>query len=215
MTIDLGTAANFGALGGSKVANTGFTIINGDVGVWPSASITGFPPGIATGTIHTGDAVAATAQADLLTAYNAAHDAPGGSAGPGELGGATLTAGVYTFGSSAAWTFGAGDLTLDANDNPNAQWIFQIGTTLITPANANVVLIKGASANNVFWQVGSSATLGATNNFAGNILAYTSITLGGGALNGRALAINAKVEISVAETITTTVADSNLHITED
>ncbi len=212
VTIDLGTAANFGALGGSKVANTGFTIINGDVGVWPSASITGFPPGIATGTIHTGDAVAATAQADLLTAYNAAHDAPGGSAGPGELGGATLTAGVYTFGSSAAWTFGAGDLTLDANDNPNAQWIFQIGTTLITPANANVVLIKGASANNVFWQVGSSATLGATNNFAGNILAYTSITLGGGALNGRALAINAKVEISVAETITTTVADSNLHI---
>lgn len=202
----LGSAQSFAVLGGSTVSNTGSSVITGDLGVSPGSAITGFfgtvendGPGIVNGVIHEGDATAATAHTALITAYTAAFNATGGVAGPADLGGATLTPGVYTYASAAPWT--AGTLTLDGQSNPSAQWIFQIGSTLITPGGATVSLINGASANNVFWQVGSSATLGGTNTFAGNILADASIGLGGGTLDGRALAINGAVTISVAETI--------------
>jgi hypothetical protein len=144
----------------------------------------------------------------LITAYNVAAGATGGVQGPNDtngLGGVTLTPGVYTYDSAAPWS--DGNLTLNGQGNPNAQWIFQIGTALTTPADAKVLLINGASANHVFWQMGSSLTLGANNTFAGNILAYTSISLGGGTLNGRALAINGAVTISVAETMTVNVPE--------
>jgi hypothetical protein len=204
--VSLGTAANFAVLGGSGVTNAqSGTWITGDVGSSPTESVSGITAGMVTGNLYlAGDASAVKAQAhaDASAAYTAAHDATGGAAGPADLGGVTLTPGVYTYGVGAAtWTYGAGDLTLNALGNPSAQWIFQIGTTLITPADARVLLINGASANNVFWQVGTSATLGGTNTFAGNILADQSITLGGGTLNGRALAINALVSIPTATTI--------------
>ncbi len=202
VTITMGTAANFAILGGSAVSNTGSSVINnGNVGSSPTSTVNGFPPGVVNNGILYLAADPATAQAhtDLVIAYTAAQTALGGSPGPADLGGATLTPGAYTYASTAPWT--AGTLTLDGLGNPNAQWIFQIGTGLTTPAGAAVVLINGASSDHVFWQVGSSAVLGATNTFAGNILANTSITLGGGTLNGRALAIGGAVTITTAETI--------------
>jgi hypothetical protein len=201
-SIVLGSAGSFGLLGGSGVTNTGSSVINnGNVGSAPTPSVSGFPPGLVNNGILYLAADPATAQAhtDLITAYTAAQGALGGVTGPADLGGATLTPGVYIYTSAAPWT--AGTLTLNGLGNPNAQWIFQINSTLITPAGAAVLLENGASPNNVFWQVGSSATLGATNTFAGNILAETSITLGGGTLYGRALAINGAVSISTAETV--------------
>jgi hypothetical protein len=202
--ISLGTAADFAVLGGSGVTNAvAGTVINGDVGSSPTKSISGLLPADVNGILYAAAGpVVIQAKLDLVNAYNAAAGATGGVPGPAELGGATLLPGVYTYTTAASWTFGAGNLTLDANGDSSAQWIFQIGTTLVTPANANVLLIRGASANNVFWQIGSSLTLGANNTFAGNILAYTSITLAGGTLNGRALASGGAVSISGAvETI--------------
>ena len=207
--IDLGTAANFAALGGSGVTNAeSGTLITGDVGSWPTEAVSGITAGMVTGNLYlAGDnpAVTAQAHADASAAYTAAFNATGGVAGPGDLGGATLTPGVYTFATTAPWTAGA--LTLDAQGDPDAQWIFQIGTGLTTPANTAVLLIGGASANNVFWQIGTSLTLGANNTFAGNILADQSITLGGGTLEGRALAINALVSIPTATIINAPVPE--------
>ena len=204
----MGSAQSFAVLGGSTVTNTGSSVINGDLGVSPGTAITGFfgtvendGPGIVNGAIHEGDATAALAHTALIIAYTAAQTATGGVAGPANLGGAILTPGVYTYAAAAPWATAGTTLTLDALGNSSAQWIFQIGSTLITPASATVALIDGASANNVFWQVGTSATLGATNAFAGSILADKSIGLGGGTLDGRALAITGAVTISVAETI--------------
>ena len=179
-SVDLGTAATFGVLAGSGVTNAiSGTIINGDVGSYPTPSISGLLPAYVKGILYpAAGAVVGQAKLDMGNAYTAAAGATGGVPGPAELGGATLLPGVYTYGVAASWTFGAGDLTLDANGDSSAQWIFQIGTTLITPANANVLLIRGASANNVFWKIGSSLTLGANSAFAGNIIANaTSITL--------------------------------------
>ena len=198
--IMLGTAGDFAVLGGSAVTNTGSSVINGNVGSAPTPAVTGFPPGVVNGVLYLApDPATAQAHTDANTAYTAAKNAPGGTAGPADLGGANLSPGVYTYAVAAPWT--AGTLTLDALGDANAQWIFQIGSTLITPAGATVSLLNGASPDHVFWQVGSSATLGATNTFAGNILAQTSITLGGGSLHGRALAIDGAVTISVAETV--------------
>jgi len=184
------------------VTNAGASVINnGNVGSAPTATVTGFPPGVVNnGTLYTvADSVTAQAHTDLISAYMDALTAPGGIPGPADLGGATLIPGVYTYASTAPWT--AGTLTLDGQGDPNAEWIFQIGSAITTPVGAIVNLINGASPDHVFCQIGSSATLGATNTFAGNILAQTSITLDGGTLNGRALAIDGLVSITTAETV--------------
>ena len=192
----LGTAGSFAVLGGSTVTNTGPTIIIGDLGVSPGTAITGFPPGtVVGGTIHAADAVAAQAQNANTTAYNnLASQACNTTFGvPTDLAGMTLVPGVYCFSSSAALT---GALTLNAQGDPNAVWVFKIASTLITGSNASVVTINGGQQCNVFWQVGSSATIGTGTSFAGNILALTSITLTTNAtLAGRALAQNGAVTL--------------------
>jgi len=189
----LGSASSFAVLAGSTVTNTGATTtIVGDVGVSPGSAITGMPAGQPTGTIHAGDAVAAQAQSDLTTAYNALAGLPCNTdLTSQDLGGKTLGPGVYCFSSSAGLT---GTLTLDAQGDPNAVFIFQIGSTITTATNAAVVMIGGGRACNVFWQVGSSATLGTGTAFVGNIVALASITLTTGvSLSGRALARNGAV----------------------
>jgi Ice-binding-like/PEP-CTERM motif len=190
--IDLGTAAAFGVLGASTVTNTGPTVIDGELGVFPGTAITGFPPGMS-GTVHDSDAVAMTAQADATTAYNfAAGLAPTHNLTGEDLGGLTLGPGVYKFDSSAFLT---GDLTLDGEGDPDASFVFQIGSTLITASASDVNFIGGANGNDVFWQVGSSATLGTTTQFVGSIVALASVTLTTGAniACGRAIALTAAV----------------------
>ncbi|MBC7817779.1 MAG: DUF3494 domain-containing protein, partial [Planctomycetaceae bacterium] len=191
----LGTAESFAILGASTVTNTGPTVITGNLGVSPGSAVTGFPPGIVTppGTIHAADAVAALAQSDLTIAYNdLAGRASNFNLTGTDLGGLTLTPGVYTFASSAQLT---GILTLDAQGDPNAEFIFQIGSTITTASNSSVIVINSADSCNVYWQVGSSATLGTGTAFEGNIVALTSITLTTNVtiLNGRALARNGAV----------------------
>ena len=191
-TISLGAAQNFAILGGSTVTNTGPTLISGNVGVAPGSAITGFPPGaVVNGALHRTDPAATQAHADTMTAYNnlAGQTATQNLSGQ-DLGGQTLTTGVYKFNTSAQLT---GTLMLNDTANPNAPFIFQIGSTLTTATGA-MVLFTGPADPNVFWQVGSSATLGTATSFAGNILALASITLNTGAnIQGRALAITGAV----------------------
>ncbi len=196
---DLGTAESFAVLGASTVTNTGPTIVTGDLGVSPGTAITGFPPGIVIGgTIHAADAVADEAQTDTTTAYNnLAGQACDFNLTGQDLGGLTLVPGVYCFSSSAQLT---GALTLDGEGDPDAVWVFKIGSTLTTASNSSVVLINGAQNCNVFWQVGSSATLGTETTFIGNILALASITLTTDAtVSGRALAQNGAVTMDSNE----------------
>ena len=189
LPVNLGSAASFGVLAGSTVTSTGATVVNGNLGISPGSALTGFPPGIVSGgSIHLADAVAAQAESDLTAAYvDAAGRACPGPPLPGDIGGTTILPGVYCNASSVGIT---GTVTLNGNGNPNAVFIFQIGSTLTTAAgNSMVKLIGGAVASNVFWQVGSSATLGTYTNFSGTIMAQASITANtGAALNGRALA---------------------------
>jgi ice-binding like protein len=185
----LGRAKSFAVLGGSTVTNTGATRITGDVGVSsPGVSVTGFPPGtIARGTRHVGDPAANAAQRDAQTAYAALAGKACTTRLTGQdLGGKSLSPGVYCFTSSAQLT---GQLALDARGNPNGVWVFQIASALTTATSSSVVMSQGGRAGNVFWQVGSAATLGTGTVFAGNILAYSSITMNiGASLSGRALA---------------------------
>jgi hypothetical protein len=198
--VGLGTAESFAVLAGSAVTNTGPSTINGDLGVSPGTSVSGFgPPATVNGTIHAADAVAARAQSDLTIAYDDAAGRVPALAVPAELGGLTLTAGVYRNASSLGLT---GALTLDAQGDPNAVFVFQAGSTLITASASRVNLINGAQPCNVFWQVGSSATLGASSAFSGNILALTSVSMNDGVtVRGRALARNGAVTL-INDTIT-------------
>ncbi len=192
LAIDLGTAGLFAVLAGSEITNTGPTLISGNVGVSPGTAITGFPPASIGGanTLYSAGAVALQAQTDLTTAYNSAA----GQACPNtltgqDLGGMTLVPGTYCFTSSAQLT---GTVTLDGLGDSASVFIFQIGSTLTTASASVVDMINSAQGSNVFWQVGSSATLGTTTAFAGNILALSDITLNTGATIdcGSALARN-------------------------
>jgi hypothetical protein len=187
--VPLGTACSFGILGGSTVTNSGTsTFVTGDIGVWPGTAITGFTAQNFSGTEHAGDAVAQTAQGDLTTAYNYAAAAPGGAVLPADIGGETLAPGVYKTTSAQPSLGITGNLTLSGD--ANGVWIFQIVSTLTTAAgNSDVILSGGALSEHVYWQVGSSATLGTSTTFAGTIMAQASVSLSTGAtLNGRALA---------------------------
>jgi hypothetical protein len=188
----LGSADSYAALGGSTVTSIGGTVLNGNLGLSPGSSVTGFyPPGTVNGTIDAGDAAAELAQAAALNAYTAlAGKTPTENLTGQDLGGLTLASGVYSFGSSADLT---GTLTL----NGPGVFVFQIGSTLSTASSSSVVLGSGAQAGNVFWQVGTSATLGTDTSFYGTILADASITLDTGAniRSGRALALSAAVTL--------------------
>jgi type VI secretion system secreted protein VgrG len=184
----LGTVGSFAVLGGSTVTNTGATTIEGSLGVSPGLAITGFPPGLVSGgTTHAGDAVALQAQTDTATAYDAlAAQACTVDLTGKDLGGLTLVPGVYCFSSSAQLT---GALVLDAGGKSDAVFVFKTASTLTTASNASVRVINGGSDCNVFWKIGSSATIGTGTAFAGSILALASITLTTGAtVSGRALA---------------------------
>lgn len=197
----MGTAASFAVLGGTTVTNTGPSAISGNLGVSPNTAVTGFPPGkVIHGTIHSADAVAAQAQHDVTTAYNdAAGRSPSATVGA-DLGGRTLAPGVYT-GPTLGLT---GTLTLNAHGNPNAVFVFQAGSTLITASTSKVALVNGANACNVFWKVGSSATLGTHSVFVGTVLALTSVSAKTGAsVKGRLLARNGAVTLDT-NTITST-----------
>jgi type VI secretion system secreted protein VgrG len=193
----LGLASGYAVLGATTVTNTGFTTIHGDLGLSPGTSITGFPPGTVIGTTHQADATAANAQSAATAAYNdlVSQACNVGPLGVTDLAGAVLTPGVYCYSSSLAISTG-GILTLDAGGNANAVWVFKMGSTLTTVSGASVVLANGAQQSNVFWQVGSSATLGTTTVFKGTIIALTSITVTTGAnVAGRVLALNGAVTL--------------------
>jgi len=214
--VGLGSAAPFAVLAGTTITNTGPTVIRGDLGLYPGTAITGFPPGIqATGVTDDTDAVASLAKNDATTAFlDAAGRTPDTVVGP-DLGGQTLVPGVYSGSSSMAIT---GTLTLDAQGDPNAVFIFQAGSTLITASNSVVALENGAQACNIFWEVGSSLTLGTTSSFSGTVFSLTSSTLNTGAtVAGRIIALNGAVTLddnlitvptcaAVLPTTTTTVA---------
>lgn len=192
------SAANFTVMAASAITNTGSTTITGNLAISPNkaSSVTGFPPGVVTGAKDEDNAVAIKAQTDLITTYNdAAHATPFKNMSGVNLGGKTLTPGVYHFSSSAQLT---GTLTLNGENRTGSLFIFQIGSTLTTASASRVALIGRANSCNVFWQVTSSATLGTGTSFQGNLIALTSITLttratigvGGGLNGGRALARN-------------------------
>ena len=194
LPVSLGTAADFAVLAGSTITNTGPTTINGDLGLSPGTAVTGFPPGQVNGTVHAADGAALQAKNDLTAAYDDAAARPTTATVPVELGGTTKTPGVY---DSPAGTFGiTGTLTLDAAGDPNAVFIFKAASTLITASASGVNLINGARSSNVFWVVGSSATLGTYSILRGNVLALASITVTTGVtVDGRALARTAAVTL--------------------
>lgn len=195
-TVALGSTAHFITLAGAGITFSGSsnsTTINGDIGTYPTTTITGLGNVILNGVNHAGDPITQTGKVDLVTAYHDAVGRPADVTFPAatDLGGLTLTPGVHRDSSSFAIT---GTLTLDAQGNPDAVWIFQTGSTLITASASVVSLTNGAQARNVFWQVGSSATLGTYSIFRGSILALTDITMTTGAMiEGRTLARNGAV----------------------
>jgi type VI secretion system secreted protein VgrG len=199
LPVALNSAGSFTVLAGSTVTNTGPSIVNGNVGLNPGSAVTGFPPGGIVGTLNVDNGPAVSAEADLTTAYN---NAAGRTSVPsavgnvsGNLDGQTLMPGLYNSTSTLGLGVG-GVLTLNGQGNANAVFIFQVASALTTGSGSRVVLINGANAANVFWQVGSSATLGTYSVFQGTIMAYASVTLTTGAtLNGRALAENAAVTL--------------------
>ena len=200
-SVALGTDSAYSVLAGSTITNTGPSVIGSDVGLSPGTSVTGFPPGIVNGTQHVADGAAGQAKLDLVTAYDAAASEGPTSPIVADLGGQQLTPGVYDSASSIGLT---GALTLNAGGDPNAVFVFKADTsTLTTAAASSVNLINGAQACNVFWQVGSSATLGSASSFVGTILAMQSITVTTGVtISGRVLARNGAVTLD-SDTIST------------
>jgi len=191
--VPLGTADSFVVLAGAIVTNTGPSTLNGDVGSYPTTTITGTGSMTVNGVNHAGDAVTQGAQTDLTTAYNTAAGEGPTSPIAADLAGQTLTPGVYNSASSVGLS---GDLTLDAGGDPSAVFVFQAGSTLTTASGSHVTLTNGAQACNVFWQVGTSATLGTGSSFRGTVLAMESITVTTGAtVEGRVLARNGAVTL--------------------
>lgn len=192
--VGLGTATSFAVLAASTVTNTGPTVISGDLGVSPGGAVTGFPPGtVSNGTIHAANAVAMQAQSDLTTAYNDAAGRTADVTVTADLGGQVLGPGVYRGATTLGLT---GTLTLDAQGDAGAVFIFQAGSTLTTASASSVVLVNGADACNVFWQIGESATLGTFSTFVGTIMAQASITATTGVtVTGRLLARAAAVTL--------------------
>ncbi|MDX6697207.1 MAG: hypothetical protein QOE65_604 [Solirubrobacteraceae bacterium] len=194
--IDLATAGPFVVLGGQEATNSGASVLYGDLGVSPGTSLTGFDAAVVNGVTHNNDGVADQAQSDLTAAYDIAAAepvAPADDLTGTDLGNRTLTAGNYGYTSTAQLT---GTLTLDAEGDPNARFVFEIGSSLTTAPGSSVALINGASPCNVFWQVGSSATIDTTTAFQGNVMALTSIELKNGAsVLGRVLARNGTVSL--------------------
>ena len=197
-TVNLRTSASFSVLAGSTVTNSGPTTLARSLGVWPGTAVTGFPPGMVTppGTKEVGSPVAMQAQSDVTTAYNDAAGRPLNATTGADLAGQTLQGGVYAATTTKGPLQLTGTVTLDGASNASSVFIFQTNSTLITGSGARVRLINGALACNVFWQVGSSATLGSGTTFVGNILALTAITLQDSVVvHGRALARNAEVTL--------------------
>ena len=188
-SVPLAGTATLAILAGSSISSTGATNITGDMGLSPGTSVGGFPPGILNGTLHVNNNIANQAKLDLTAAYN---DAAGRTATDivtlsGNLGGLTLTPGLYK--STSSLSISSGDLTFDAKGNANAVFIIQIASTLTTTSGRKVILSGGAQASNIFWQVGSSVTFGTTSVFKGTVMAMQSITFNTGAtLDGRAMA---------------------------
>jgi hypothetical protein len=200
--VGLGTAGSFAVLAGTGITNTGPTTVTGDIGTFPTASITGLTSMTVNGTNHAGSSVTQGAKTDLTTAYVTAAGQGPTTAIAADLVGQTLAPGVYNSASAVGLS---GVLTLDAAGDPNAVWVFQAGSTLITASGSRVVLLNGAQSCNVYWQVGSDATLGTNSTFTGTILALTSISLQTGAtVDGRALARNGAVTMD-SNTITRSV----------
>jgi hypothetical protein len=198
-TVGLGPAAGYSVLAGSTVTNTGPTTMFGDLGLSPGSSVTGAPHVL--GETHVDDAVSIGAKSSLTTAYNDAASRPSNGSAGTDLAGQVFLPGVRT--ASSSLLLSSGSVTLDAQGNPNAVFIFQIGSTLITGSNTTVLLVGGAQACNVFWQVGSSATLGTGTSFVGTIMASASITADTAAtIHGRLLAQTGAVTLDT-NTITT------------
>jgi hypothetical protein len=186
--VNLRSSSTFAILAGAGVTNTGATVINGDLGTTPTGTVDGFPPGIVYGNIEATTPAATLAKQDLSSAYD---DAQGRSLNaislPGDLGGLTLAPGLYVNASSTGIS-GSGQLTLDAQGNSNAVWIFKMGSTLTTGTGSQIILAGGAKASNIYWSVGTSATLGVTSRFKGTIMADQSISAATGAsIEGRLL----------------------------
>jgi hypothetical protein len=195
-TVPLAGASGFAVIAGSSVTSTGSTSITGDLGLSPGTSVTGFPPGILIGIQHISDSIADQAKLDLTAAYN---DAAGRTCTDkvllqGNMGGLTLTPGLYK--SSSSLSISSGDLTFDAKGNANAVFVIQMASTLTVSAARKVILTGGALASNIFWQVGSSATFESASEFKGTIMAMQAITFKTGAsLDGKALARTAGVSM--------------------
>jgi hypothetical protein len=207
--VPLGTANSFAILAGSGITNTGPTTVTGDVGTYPTTSMTGVGSLTIHGANHAGDAVTQQAKSDLVTAYNTAAGEGPPSAITADLGGQNLAPGVYNSASSIGLT---GTLTLNAHGNRNATFVFQAGSTLTTASASSVNLVNGAQACNVYWQVGSSATLGTGSTFRGTILALTSITVTTGTtVHGRVLARNGAVTLDTDTIHRSTCAPVRTH----